>query len=35
VSVGLLDPVPHISARYDRGPLNKLLKVAGEQQVRS
>jgi NitT/TauT family transport system substrate-binding protein len=35
VSVGLLDPVPDISALYDLGPLNKLLKAAGEQQVRS
>ena len=35
VSVGLLDPVPDISALYDLGPLNKLLRAAGEQQVRS
>ena len=35
VSVGLLDPVPDISALYDLGPLNKMLKAAGEQQIRS
>jgi NitT/TauT family transport system substrate-binding protein len=35
VSVGLLDPVPDISALYNLGPLNKLLKAAGEQQVSS
>jgi NitT/TauT family transport system substrate-binding protein len=35
VSVGLLDPVPDISALYELGPLNKLLKAAGEQQVGS
>jgi len=35
VSVGLLEPVSNISALYDLGPLNKLLKAAGEQQVSS
>jgi len=35
VSVGLLEPVPDISALYNLGPLNKLLKAAGEQQVSS
>jgi len=35
VSVGLLDPVPDISALYDLGPLNKLLRAAGKQQVSS
>jgi NitT/TauT family transport system substrate-binding protein len=35
VSVGLLDPVSKLSALYDLGPLNKLLKAAGEPQVSS
>ena len=35
VSVGLLDPVSNISAMYDLGPLNALLKAAGEPQVSS
>jgi NitT/TauT family transport system substrate-binding protein len=34
-SLGLLDPVKDISALYDLGPLNTLLKAAGEPQVRS
>jgi hypothetical protein len=35
VSLGLLDPVRDITALYDLGPLNTLLKAAGEQQVSS
>src|SRR5262245_1400367 len=34
VAVGLLDPV-NLSGIYDLGPLNKLLKAAGEPQVSS
>jgi NitT/TauT family transport system substrate-binding protein len=34
-SLGLLDPVSNISALYDLGPLNTLLKAAGEPQVSS
>ena len=34
-SMGLLDPVSNISALYNLGPLNTLLKAAGEQQVSS
>jgi len=32
VSVGLLKPV-NLNGIYDLGPLNKLLKAAGEPQV--
>jgi NitT/TauT family transport system substrate-binding protein len=32
-SMGLLGPVPNISALFDLGPLNTLLKAAGEHQV--
>jgi len=35
VAVGLLTPVKNISALYDLGPLNKLLKAAGQPQVKS
>jgi NitT/TauT family transport system substrate-binding protein len=35
VSVGLLSPVKNISALYDLGPLNALLKAAGQRQVSS
>lgn len=34
-SMGLLSPVSNISGLYDLGPLNKLLKAAGEHQVSS
>lgn len=34
-AVGLLDPVSNISGLYDLGPLNALLRAAGERQVRS
>jgi NitT/TauT family transport system substrate-binding protein len=33
VSVGLLSPVKNLSAIYDLGPLNALLKAAGQPQV--
>jgi NitT/TauT family transport system substrate-binding protein len=33
VAVGLLKPVSNLSGIYDLGPLNKLLKAAGEPQV--
>jgi NitT/TauT family transport system substrate-binding protein len=33
VAVGLLTPVSNLSALYDLGPLNTLLKAAGETQV--
>ena len=32
-SVGLLKPVKGLSGIYDLGPLNRLLKAAGEPQV--
>ena len=35
VDVGLLDPVHNISALYDLGPLNTLLKASGQPQVSS
>jgi NitT/TauT family transport system substrate-binding protein len=35
VSVGLLSPVKNISALYDLGPLNALLKADGQPQVSS
>jgi NitT/TauT family transport system substrate-binding protein len=35
VDVGLLKPVPDLSAIYDLGPLNKLLAADGQQQVSS
>jgi NitT/TauT family transport system substrate-binding protein len=35
VAVGLLKPVSNLSALYDLGPLNALLKSAGEAQVSS
>jgi NitT/TauT family transport system substrate-binding protein len=35
VSVGLLSPVQNISALYDLGPLNALLKAGGQPQVSS
>jgi NitT/TauT family transport system substrate-binding protein len=35
VAVGLLSPVQNISALYDLGPLNTLLKASGQQQVSS
>jgi NitT/TauT family transport system substrate-binding protein len=35
VAVGLLTPVKNLPSIYDLGPLNKLLKAAGEPQVRS
>jgi NitT/TauT family transport system substrate-binding protein len=35
LSVGLLTPVSNISALYDVGPLNVLLKAAGQPQVSS
>jgi NitT/TauT family transport system substrate-binding protein len=35
VDVGLLKPVPGLSAIYDLGPLNKLLAADGQQQVSS
>jgi NitT/TauT family transport system substrate-binding protein len=34
-SVGLLSPVKNLSAIYDLGPLNTLLKADGQQQVSS
>jgi NitT/TauT family transport system substrate-binding protein len=33
VAVGLLSPVKNLPTLYDLGPLNALLKAAGEQQV--
>jgi hypothetical protein len=35
VAVGLLSPVRNISALYDLGPLNTLLKASGQPQVSS
>jgi NitT/TauT family transport system substrate-binding protein len=35
VAVGLLQPVSNLTGIYDLGPLNKLLKAAGEPQVSS
>jgi len=35
VAVGLLTPVKNLSAIYDLGPLNALLKAAGQPQVSS
>jgi NitT/TauT family transport system substrate-binding protein len=35
VAVGLLTPVKNLSGIYDLGPLNALLKAAGQPQVRS
>jgi NitT/TauT family transport system substrate-binding protein len=35
VSLGLLQPVSNLSGIYDLGPLNKLLKAAGEPPVSS
>ena len=33
VAVGLLTPVKNLSSIYDLGPLNALLKAAGQPQV--
>ena len=35
VAVGLLTPVKNLSAIYDLGPLNALLKADGQPQVSS
>jgi NitT/TauT family transport system substrate-binding protein len=35
IAVGLLKPVTNLTGVYDLGPLNKLLKAAGEAQVKS